>query len=105
ARTGEVLHTLDLGPKGEVANCAPVFAPEGHRVMIQAREEVQVWDILSGARITTFPVAGVMESLRVSPDGKLVLTAHDKAQVWEAASGEPITPPLDKFLTYWTTAL
>jgi WD40 repeat protein len=104
AQTAQRIHVMDLGLKGADLSVLPVFSSDGRWAVIASGDDAQVWVVRTGVKLRTLATKDGMESLRVSPDGELVSTAFRKAQVWEAATGEAITLPLDKGLSYWTTA-
>ncbi|MFI5908573.1 Hsp70 family protein [Dactylosporangium sp. NPDC051541] len=53
---------------------------------------IQVWDVPTGKAITTMESKGEVDSLALSPDGRIVAAAveHDGTQLWDARTGASI---------------
>jgi WD40 repeat protein len=93
-KTYEPLHTQPLeGPCLQLA-----ISPDGRRLAGVDREQVKVWDVLSGHEVLVLRGAGPREAdwpfnpqVAWSPDGKrLACTNHDNTlSIWDGSDPEP----------------
>jgi WD40 repeat protein len=97
AESGRLIRTFDgnflnqLNMKNNADN-APVFSPDGSRVLLLASSDLTagVWDVRSGRRISTLAAEpGTIYTAAFTPDGKeIVTTGKDRtAGLWNAYSG------------------
>ncbi|MGH7222781.1 MAG: hypothetical protein ACRELF_06115, partial [Gemmataceae bacterium] len=72
-----------------------LFAPDGKTVASSSAAAIHLWDVATGKEIGSRPAHdGDVDSLAVSPDGKILATASlfDKAiRLWDPSSGELLT--------------
>jgi len=99
--TGQLVATLRAGK--EIARRV-IFNPEGTLLAVGYHTQARVWDVSSGQlQATLSPHSDVNKTvlfgtyldaieIRLSPDGKLLLTIGNKTtKVWSTATGEPVT--------------
>jgi hypothetical protein len=97
AATGQVLRIL--GTSSESQSVA--FSPDGRMLISNSTDEssaggntlVKLWDLPGGGLLRTFGsgIAGGVDCLTSSPDGRILASGHDDGAVrlWELASGQP----------------
>jgi WD40 repeat protein/predicted Ser/Thr protein kinase len=98
ARTGQLL----AGPFGSFLERSSVhFSPDSQRLIATARpdskstnDQGQVWDAQTGRRLSEGLSGGYWLSIRLSPDGRFLLTRSEcKAEIWEITSPPLPIPP------------
>jgi len=99
--TGQLVATLKAGK--EIARRV-IFNPEGTLLAVGYHTQARVWDVASAklqatlsshSDVNTMVLFGTYLDaieIRLSPDGKLLLTIGNKStKVWSTATGEPVT--------------
>jgi WD40 repeat protein len=99
--TGQLVATLRAGK--EIARRV-IFNPEGTLLAVGYHTQARVWDVASAKLQTTLSPHSDVNTMvlfgtyldgieiRLSPDGKLLLTIGNKStKVWSTTTGEPIT--------------
>jgi WD40 repeat protein len=68
------------------------FAPDGKRLLAGSEDGVaRLWDLASGAIVSSLTTEGGVRGLDISPDGGRAVTgANGKLVVWDLARGAPI---------------
>ncbi len=78
------------------SNNSLVFSPDGNYFSaVSSTNNIDIWNVVNGEKLTSFFVDGSVSSIRFSPDSKLILAAFRNGnssfstlQVWDINSGE-----------------
>jgi WD40 repeat protein/uncharacterized caspase-like protein len=67
------------------------FSPDGERIL-SGGGEMKLWDAATGALIRSFVGQRPVDLLKISPDGKLILSkaSNTRMTLWDADSGAPV---------------
>lgn len=86
--SGQRLHTLE-GHRDSIS-CDDITPNSKQAISGSYDKSIKIWDIESGQCLRTLESHSHFSDLKITPDGKYIVSASDEVKVWDLKNGESI---------------